>query len=159
MLDPNDDCIFVKEQKAKKKASKLKLKTPSRIKHTTVTLMVIKDIMKGVPRGAYKDSLLKSNMTIPVRLHREMSSCEVHTKLKKALEAHFTDYTILECNGVKLNQCSEQLPSGALLIESAAKRRGNAVYVTKKMLDGDDCSSEVSCIVDNVFKDTSYMYC
>ena len=97
MFDPNDDCVFVKEQKSKKKASTLK--TPSRMKPTMVTLMIIQDVEKGVPRGAYKDFLIKNDKTVSVRLHREMSSTEVRSRLKKTLQPHVEDYTILGCCG------------------------------------------------------------
>ncbi len=141
MFDPNDDCVFVKEQKSKKKASTLK--TPSRMKPTIVTLMIIQDVEKGVPRGAYKDFLIKNDKTVSVRLHREMSSTEVRSRLKKTLQPHVEDYTILGCCGTKLIICSEQQPSGATLIQSALKRRGSTVYVTKKIIEISD-SSEVS---------------
>ena len=74
-------------------------------------------------------NLLKNKTSIPIRLRREMSSSEVEAKL---LEPHFDDYVILDCVGVKLEPCGEQHPSGATLIDSALKRRGNNVYVAKR---------------------------
>lgn len=138
-FDPSEDCIFVKEQKAKKKATK-NASTP-RLKLTNITLMVIQDVKKGVPRGAHKDSLIKKGMAMRIKFHREMSESEVHIKMKKVLQPYFPDYTILDCEGIKFVPRHKQ-PSGAELIETAMKRRGNMIYVTKKVIERD--SPEVS---------------
>ena len=89
--------------------------------------------------------LIKSGKAVTVRLHREMSSIEVSAKLKKVLKPHITaaDYTILDCCGVKFMPCSKEQPSGATLIESALNRRGNTLYVTKKIVEISE-SSDVS---------------
>ena len=148
VFDPSNDCIFVKEQKAKKKATKSK--SAPRLKLTNVTLMVVQDVQKGVPRGVYKESLIKKGMAMRIKLHREMSESEVQAKMRKILQPYFSDYTILDCDGIKLIPRHNH-PSGAELIESAMKRRGNTIYVTKKIATESSDSSEVSFILGLFF--------
>ena len=129
-FNPSDDCVFVSEQRRKKKAAR---KSPTRVKNTCVTLMVIEDIQKGVPRGSYKASLIEDGMSMTILLNREMSSDQVGEIITKALVSkNIPYYTLLECNGVKLSPSVEQHPSGSTVIKLAQKRRGNTIYVLQK---------------------------
>ena len=95
-FNPSDDCVFVNEQRRKKKAARKLLK------NTCVTLMVIKDIQKGVPRSSYKASLIDDGISMTILLNHEMSSDQVGEIITKALMfKNIPYYTVLECNGVK----------------------------------------------------------
>lgn len=140
-FDPSDDCVFVSQQKKKKAA---------RVKPTLITLMLIKHRCRGVPRGKYKNDLIEKDMCIKVPLLRSMTSDQVRDALlsKVTTHAEYVDYELLQCVGQRLVEAPEQLPCGSDIVDDAAKRKGNVVYVhpIKKAVQLEVCFLH-SCII------------
>ena len=141
MFDPTSECAFATQQKRKKAA---------RVKPTNITLTIIKNVSKGVPRGKYKTELMDKKMCIKIPLFRNMSGQQVRTALLEKLLTvdDIVDYKLLQCSGQQLMHALDQLPSGSDIIDSAMKRKGNIVYAFPvSKTNSKDTDSKVSLCV------------
>ena len=121
IFDPTSECVFAVQQKRKKAA---------RLKPTNITLTLIDNVSKGVPRGKYKTELKDKDMCIKVPLFRTLSGQQVRTAfLKELLPKNVLDYKLLQCVGQQLVESLDQVPSGGDIIDSALKRKGNVMYI------------------------------
>ena len=111
--------MFSHEQKRKKGA---------RVK---VSVFVVKDDTKCVPRGAWRRKLIERNHLVRVELWRNMSSSQVRATISRDV-AHpdiSSEFTLMECVGHRLVVASDQQPTGDGVIEDALKWKGAVLYI------------------------------
>lgn len=136
-FDPTSECVFATQQKQKKAA---------RIKPTNITLTIVKNVSRGVPRGKYKTELRENKMCVKVPLVRSMSGHQVRSAfLEKLLTVeNILDYKLMQCAGQQLVEAIDQMPCGSDIIDSALKRKGNVIYVSPVWKSATSTDVEVS---------------
>ena len=122
-FDPTQPCIAL-QQKSKKKAA--------RVKPSKVSVVVVQDVSKGVPKGKYYKELKQSECVGKVELTRVMSVTQVKSAITRTfshlpLEA----FTYLECtNKVILSINPDQNQDGNKIITSSQTSKG-PLYVLR----------------------------
>ena len=114
--------MFSQEQKRKKGA---------RVKAVQLSVFVVKEDTKCVPRGAWRRKLIERKHLIHIQLRRNMSPSQVRATISKDA-AHpdaSTEFTLLECVGHRLVVASNQQPTGDGIIDGALKRKGVVLYI------------------------------
>ena len=140
-FDPTDDCVFL-DQKRKKKAARSKM--------TKISIFVLEDHSRGVPRGAARKRMIDNHRVVKVDIQRNMSPKQVKSLILREIEHLDIDtYTILECVGSRLIEAVNQMPNGDDLIEDAVKRKGAVVYICdvpppEEVFHVDECMCYIS---------------
>ena len=114
--------MFVSEKKKKKAA---------RCKPTQIAIVVIKDKERGVPRGNYKQQLLREQRIVKTKIYRAMNSDQVKSAILKAItHLNVAEFIVLECvNGQKLVEAENDSPDGNAVVESISRRKGRTFYI------------------------------
>ena len=96
-------------------------KKGARVKAVQVSVFVVKEDTKCVPRGAWRRKLIERKHLIRVQLRRNMSSSQVRATISKdAVRPDvYTEFTLLECVGHRLVVASNQQPTGDGIIDGA----------------------------------------
>ncbi len=137
-FDPTEDCVFLSEQKKKKKST-------SRNKPTLINVVVVDRHRRIVPRGLYKTELENAQRFLKVTLQRNMSAAAVQTAIQQASRhLNIRAFIVLECEGGKLVEAATQSPDGDSVIDSATKRKGNTYYITEAACSSSTSSATVS---------------
>ena len=123
-FDPMQDCVFLSEKKKKKAARK---------KPTRISIIVVKDIGRGVPRGNYKQQLVREERVVKAEVHRAMKWDQVKSTILTAItHLNITDFKVLECvNGQKLVEAENASPDGNAIVESTSRRKGATLYISQ----------------------------
>ena len=112
--------MFVSEKKKKKAV---------RCKPTQISIVVIKDKERGVPRGNYKQQLLHEQRVVKTEIYRAMNSDQVKSTILKAI-THLNEFTVLECvNSQKLVKVENDSPDGNAVVESVSRRKRGTFYI------------------------------
>lgn len=123
-FDPSQPCVALPQKKKKKAA---------RCKPSKVTVVLVEDYGKGVPRGKYRTILQKSGRIAKLEFTRTMSSRQVQSVIARGFKQ-------LSLSGVTFLKCSEESTTclvpdtcqdkdGVSLIDDAQSRKG-IVYAT-----------------------------
>ena len=106
--------MFVSEKKA------------ARCKPTQVSIVMIKDKERGVPRGNYKQQLIEKQRVVKTEIYRAMNSDQVKSTILKAItHLNVAEFIVLECvNGQKLVEAENDSPDGNAVVESISRRKG-----------------------------------
>ena len=114
--------MFVSEKKKKKAA---------RCKPTQISIVVIKDKERGVPRGNYKQQLIEKQRVVKTEIYRAMNSDQVKSTILKAItHLNVAEFIVLECvNGQKLVEAENDSPDGNAVVESISRRKGGTFYI------------------------------
>ena len=88
-FDRTQDCVFVSEKKKKKTA---------RCKPTQISIVVIKDKERGVPRGNYKQQLIEKQRVMKTKIYRAINSDQLKSTILKAItHLNVAEFIVLEC--------------------------------------------------------------
>ena len=114
--------MFVSEKEKKKAA---------RSKPTQITIVVMKDKERGVPRGYYRQQLLHEQRVVKTEIYRAMNSDQVKSTILKAItHLNVAEFIVLECvNGQKLVEAENGSPDGNAVVDSISKRKGGTFYI------------------------------
>ena len=114
--------MFVSEKKKKKAV---------RCKPTQISIVVIKDKERGVPRGNYKQQLIEKQRVVKTEIYRAMNSDQVKSTILKAItHLNVAEFIVLECvNGQKLVEAENDSPDGNAVVESISRRKGGTFYI------------------------------
>ena len=122
--------MFLQQQKQQKRKKAL------RNKIIQVSIFVVGDPKKGVPRGAHRKKLIDEKYSVKVELHQNMEPTQVKAAILREIKhLNLTSFTILECDGPRLLEASTQQPTGDQIIESALKRKGAVLYICNMRLE------------------------
>ena len=128
-FDPTQNCVAL-PQHQKKKASRCK---PSKL-----TVIIVEDYTKGVPRASYRKELQKSGRILKLEFNRSMSARQVQgVILRGFLHIQVSRVTFLKCSEGKssiLVPDDNQDQDGFSLIEG----RKGVIYVTDSQVNTHD---------------------
>lgn len=122
-FDPTQTCVALEYQKKKKAV---------RCKPSKVTVIVVEDLRKCVPKGKYQKELTQSQQVVSLEFYRYMSS----TQIKNVIIRGFKDLPLhcfkhLVCDGsVSLVVNADQDQDGNKIINSLQPGKGT-LYVLK----------------------------
>ena len=122
---PTQPCVVAAEQQKKKAVNRLK---PSKL-----TVIIICDCSKGVPRGKYRKELQKCGHISKLEFTRTMSARQVMGVIVRGFQHLQVDrFTFFRCSETKstvLLPDDNQNPDGSTLIDASQSRKG-VIYVT-----------------------------
>ena len=142
-FDPTRPCVAL-PQKQKKKAARSK---PSK-----VSVILVQDCTKGVPKGNYRKQLQKLGRIAKLEFVRTMSAREVQSAIYRGFH-HLSPsgVTFLKCGNGNLVPDTCQVKDGASLIETSQARKG-IIYATDSTVElvSYDCKLHVYLKPQNV---------
>ena len=123
-FDPTQQCVVATQHQKKKS---------SRCKPSKVTIIVVSDHKKGVPKGNSRKELQKSGRISKLEFNRKMSALQVKGVVIRGFQhINLTNFLFLKCcqtNSTHLLPDSNQNPDGLTLIESSRSGK-SVVYIT-----------------------------
>ena len=91
-----------------------KTKKAARSKPIQISIVVMNDKERGVPRGYYKQQLLHEHRVVKTEIYRSMNSDQVKSTIFKAItHLNVAEFIVLECvNGEKLVEAEVGVSGG-----------------------------------------------
>ena len=115
--DPSAECIVLPQQKKKEAASK------GNTKPAVVTVVLMKDFSRRVPKGKVRQNLYSDGRIQPVSLRRTMSFLQVKNAIIRAFTRfQVSRFTVLESDQGCHNLC--RAAQQEINAEQAVQRRG-----------------------------------
>ena len=122
-FDPTQSCVALDKQKKKK---------GTRYKPSKVSVIVVKDLSKGVPKRNYRKELAQSEQIVTLELHRYMSSIQIRNSILQAfkhLPLHSFQYLVYK-DKTSLVLNADQSQDGNKIINSIQAAKG-PLYLLK----------------------------
>ena len=122
-FDPTQPCVALGKQKKKK---------GTRYKSSKVSVMVVEDISKGVPKKKYRKELEDSEQLVTLEFHRYMSPIQIRNAILRAfrhLPLHSFQYLVCK-DKTSLVLNTDQSQDGNKIINSIQAAKG-LLYLLK----------------------------
>jgi len=102
---------------------------PVRLKPSTVTVFLLHDTMKSIPRGAHRTSLQESNRVVSIDIYRDMSYSEIKNSIISAFShLKLASFCFMKCVGNSLISDDVQVKDGNLVVDTAKLKKG-VIYI------------------------------
>ena len=126
------DCLMLLTQLSHVWPWKIRRKETSRCKPSKVTVIVVEDLRKGLPKGKYRKELTQSQRAVSLEFYRYMSSTQIKNAIIrgfKHLPLHCFKYLVCDSN-VSLVVNADQDQDGNKIINSLQPGKGT-LYLLK----------------------------
>lgn len=122
-FDPTQPCVALDQQKKKKGV---------RCKPSKVSVIVVEDIRRGIPKGKYRKELAESGRIVGLEIYRYMSSLQIKNAILRAfshLPLHTFQYLVC-CDKTTLILNADQNQDGNTIINTIQAVKGS-LYILK----------------------------